>query len=342
MMKALFALSRTTISFVFLIALSPAEPAAPFYEGKSIRIVVGAAAGGGYDTYARVIARHMGRHIPGNPSIVVENMAGAGSLIAANHTFKVAKPDGLTIGHFIGGLILQQVMGKPGIEFDGRKFVYLGVPAQDNTVLGIASNSGIVTPEQWLGSNTPLKFGGVGPGSAADDIPKVATATIGLPIQLVTGYKGTSLVRLAFNNGEVQGLANSWESFKSTWRRELETGELKIILQALPKRHAELPTVPLIVDYAKSAEAKTLIEVGIHNYGSTARPFVLPPGTAKDRVELLRKAFTATMSDPEFVADAKKAQLDLNPLTGQELEKIIASVYKLDGSLVEKLKAILK
>jgi tripartite-type tricarboxylate transporter receptor subunit TctC len=313
-----------------------------FYKGKTIRVIVPFAAGGGYDVYSRIIGRHMGKYIPGNPVFVVDNMTGAGGLIGINHVYKVAKPDGLTLGTPIGTMFVDQLIGRPGIEFDGRKFVYLGVPAQDNTVLGIASNSGIVTPEQWLGSNTPLKFGGVGPGSAADDIPKVATATIGLPIQLVTGYKGTSLVRLAFNNGEVQGLANSWESFKSTWRRELETGELKIILQALPKRHAELPTVPLIVDYAKSAEAKTLIEVGIHNYGSTARPFVLPPGTAKDRVELLRKAFTATMSDPEFVADAKKAKLDLNPLTGQELEKIIASVYKLDGSLVEKLKAILK
>lgn len=318
------------------------DAAAPYYEGKSIRIIVGAAPGGGYDAYARVIARHLGRNIPGNPAIVVENMSGAGSLIAANHTYKVAKPDGLTIGHFIGGLILQQVMGKPGIEFDGRKFEYLGVPAQDNSVLGIASNTGITSPEQWIASNTALKFGGVGPGSAADDIPKVAAATIGLPVQLVTGYKGTSLIRLAFNNGEIQGLANSWESFKSTWRREVETGELKIILQALSKRHPELPNVPLIMDYAKTAEAKTLIEVGINNYGATARPFVLPPGTPKERVEIMRKAFTATMNDPEFVADAKKAALDLNPLTGLELGKIIAGVYKLDARLVEKLTAILK
>lgn len=318
------------------------DAAAPYYQAKSIRIIVGAAPGGGYDAYARVIARHLGRNIPGNPAIVVENMSGAGSLIAANHTYKVAKPDGLTIGHFIGGLILQQVMGKPGIEFDGRKFEYLGVPAQDNSVLGIASNTGITSPEQWIASNTALKFGGVGPGSAADDIPKVAAATIGLPVQLVTGYKGTSLIRLAFNNGEIQGLANSWESFKSTWRREVETGELKIILQALSKRHPELPNVPLIIDYAKTAEAKTLIEVGINNYGATARPFVLPPGTPKERVEIMRKAFTATMNDPEFVADAKRAALDLNPLTGLELGTIIAGVYKLDARLVEKLTAILK
>jgi tripartite-type tricarboxylate transporter receptor subunit TctC len=337
-----FRCSLVTALLALLLASDPALSAAPFYQGKNIRIIVGAAPGGGYDAYARVIARHLGRHVPGNPTIAVENMAGAGSLITANHTYKVAKPDGLTVGHFIGGLILQQVMGKPGIEFDGRKFEYLGVPAQDNSVLGIASNTGITTTEQWIASNTALKFGGVGPGSAPDDIPKVAMATIGLPVQLVTGYKGTSLIRLAFNNGEIQGLANSWESFKSTWRREVETGELRIILQALSKRHPELPNVPLIIDYAKTADAKTLIEVGINNYGATARPFVLPPGTPKDRVELLRKAFTGTMNDPEFIADAKRAALDLNPLTGLEIEKIIASVYKLDARLVEKLKTILK
>ena len=337
-----FGCALVTALLALLLASDPAQSAAPFYQGKNIRIIVGAAPGGGYDAYARVIARHLGRHVPGNPAIVVENMAGAGSLITANHTYKVAKPDGLTVGHFIGGLILQQVMGKPGIEFDGRKFEYLGVPAQDNSVLGIASNTGITTAEQWIASNTALKFGGVGPGSAADDIPKVAMATIGLPVQLVTGYKGTSLIRLAFNNGEIQGLANSWESFKSTWRREVETGELRIILQALSKRHPELPNVPLIIDFAKTADAKALIEVGINNYGATARPFVLPPGTPKDRVELLRKAFTGTMNDPEFIADAKRAALDLNPLTGLEIEKIIASVYKLDARLVEKLKTILK
>lgn len=334
--------SLSTALCALCVTARVGDTAAPYFEGKSIRIIVGAAPGGGYDAYARVIARHFGRQVPGNPSILVENMAGAGSLIAANHAYKVAKPDGLTIGHFIGGLILQQVMGKPGIEFDGRKFEYLGVPAQDNSVLGIASNTGITTPEQWIASNTALKFGGVGPGSAADDIPKVAAATIGLPIQLVTGYKGTSLIRLAFNNGEIQGLTNSWESFKSTWRREVETGELRIILQALSRRHPELPNVPLIMDYAKTADAKALIAVGINNYGATARPFVLPPGTPKDRVELLRKAFTATMNDPEFIADAKKAALDLNPLTGLEIEKLIASVYKLDARLVEKLTAILK
>jgi tripartite-type tricarboxylate transporter receptor subunit TctC len=329
-------------SIAVLIGMQQARAAVPFYQGKNIRFIVGAAAGGGYDAYTRAIARHYGKHIPGNPTIVVENMAGAGSLIAANHVYNVAKPDGLTVGHFIGGLIVQQLLGKPGIQFDSRQFIYLGVPAQDNTVLGISASSGVTTPQQWLTSKTVLKFGGVGPGSAADDIPKIAAASIGLPIQLVTGYKGTSLIRLAFNSGEIQGLANSWESFKSTWTKEVETGELKIILQATPKRHPDLPNVPLVIDYAKTQEANNLIRVGIHNYGLTARPYVLPPGTPNERVSILRSALTETLNDPEFVGDAKKAKLDINPLTGQELERIVKDIFALDKQLVEKLKEILK
>ena len=331
---------------VSLIALAmvarEAQSASPFYEGKTIRVIVGASAGGGYDTYSRVIARHLGKHIAGNPTLVVENMPGAGTLISANYVYKVAKPDGLMIGHFIGGLILQQLLGKPGIEFDGRRFEYLGVPAQDNTVMGIASASGVTSPEQWMTSKTVIKFGGVGPGSAADDITRLAHATIGLPIQLVSGYKGTAEIRLAFNSGEIGGLSNSWESFKATWPKELESGNLRIILQAVSKRHPDLPNVPLVVDYAKTEEARRLIQVGIHDYAVTARPYVFPPGTPKERVQILRQAFMATMRDPEFLAEAAKSKLDINPLPGESLEKTVAGIFQLDARLVSKLKEILK
>ena len=341
-MNAKCGLFALAILFGVTMTAREAESAAPFYEGKTIRIIVGASAGGGYDTYSRIIARHIGKHIPGNPTVVVENMPGAGTLIAANHVYKVAKPDGLTIGHFIGGLILQQLLEKPGIEFDGRRFEYLGVPAQDNTVMGISTATGITSPEQWMASKTTVKFGGVGPGSAADDITKVARATIGLPIQLVSGYKGTAEIRLAFNSGEVQGVTNAWESFKSTWPKELESGAIKIILQAVPKRHPDLPNVPLIVEFAKTDESRRLIQIGIHDYAVTARPYVFPPGTPKERVQILRKAFMDTMGDPEFLAEANKTRLDINPLPGESLEKTIAGIFKLDASLIGKLKEILR
>lgn len=313
-----------------------------FYQGKTVRIIVGAAAGGGYDTYSRTIARHMGKHIPGNPSLVVENMPGAGFLISANHMYKVAKPDGLTIGHFIGGLFLQQLLGKPGIEFDAAKFEYVGVPTQDNYVLGISKKLGITGIDQWLASKTVVKLGGVGVGSATDDIPKVLKETIGLPLQVVSGYSGTSTVRLAYNSGEVQGVCNAWESFRATWPNEVKSGDLVIVLQNTAKPHPELPNVPLAINYAKTDEGKKLITALVHSVGPTARPYVLPPATPKDRVQMLRKAFIETMKDPEFLADAAKAKLDINPLDGAELEANVKDVFNLDPKLIPRAKEILK
>jgi tripartite-type tricarboxylate transporter receptor subunit TctC len=329
-------------SLILLLSVNSANAQEPFYRGKTVRIIVGASAGGGYDTYSRTIARHMGKHIPGNPVFVVDNMPGAGFLISANYMYRVAKADGLTVGHFIGGLFLQQLLGKPGIEFDARKFEYIGVPAQDNYVLGVNKSTGITGMDQWLSSKSVVKLGGVGAGSATDDIPKVLAATIALPMQLVSGYKGTADVRLAFDGGEVTGICNSWESFKSTWRKELDAGELVLVLQNVAKPHPELPKIPLAINYAKTDEAQRLIRALVHSVGPTARPYLLPPGTPKDRVQILRKAFIETMKDPEFLADATKAKLDLNPLDGAELERNVREVFNLDKALIPRAKEILK
>jgi tripartite-type tricarboxylate transporter receptor subunit TctC len=328
----------------FLVCTWPSSSQAQetFFKGKTIRMIVGLAPGGGYDTYSRLIARHMGKHIPGNPVIAVENMDGAGSLIAANHVFNIAKPDGLTIGHVLGGLFLQQLLGKSGIEFDGRKFEYIGVPAQDNFMIGVSKATGITSVEKWIASKTPVKFGGVAPGGGTDDIPKLLAHTLGLPIQLVTGYKGTGPVRLAFNSGEVQGVSNAWESFKATWRREVESGEVVIVLQATVKAHPELPKVPVAFNLAKTDEAAKLIQAVTRIQGPSARPYLLPPGTPKDRVDLLRKAFMETMKDPELLAEAEKAKLDINPDDGAGLERNVREVFKLDSSLANKLRDILK
>jgi tripartite-type tricarboxylate transporter receptor subunit TctC len=314
-----------------------------FYQGKTVRIIVGASAGGGYDTYSRTIARHIGKHIPGNPTFVVENMPGAGFLISANHMYNIAKPDGLTIGHFIGGLFLQQLLGKPGIQFDAAKFEYIGVPTQDNYVIGLSKkNTGISSIEQWLSSKTVVKLGGVGAGSATDDIPKVLMATIGLPAQLVSGYKGTADVRLAYDSGEVQGVCNSWQSLTATWPNELKSGDLQILLQTTAKSHPDLTKVPLAYSYAKTDEARNLINALVHSVGPAARPYVLPPTTPKDRVATLRKAFMEVMKDPEFLAEAKKAKLDIDPLDGQELENNVKDIFKLDPKLIPRSKEILK
>ncbi|MBM2805652.1 MAG: hypothetical protein HW419_3545 [Deltaproteobacteria bacterium] len=314
----------------------------PFYKGKVIKIVVGFSAGGGYDTYARLIGRHITRHIFGNPTIVVENMPGAGSLISANFLYKAAKPDGLTIGHFIGGLFIQQLLEKPGFEFDARKFEYVGVPTQDHYVTAVSRASGISNLQQWLNAKSPLKLGGIAPGTATSDIPRLLISALRLPAQVVDGYKGTADIRLAFNSGEIQGLNNAWESFKSTWRQEVESGNVIVVLQHSPTRHPDLPNVPIDVDFAKTAEERKILQVGAHSLGATARPFVLPPGTPKDRVQMLRKAFADTMKDPAFLAEANKANIDITPADGAQLEQNVKEVFNLDAALIARLKDVLK
>lgn len=318
-----------------------AEPV-NFYQGKTVRIIVGLAAGGGYDLYARTLARHLGKHIPGNPAVVVENMTGAGSIIAANYLYKIAKPDGLTIGHYLGGIALQQLLGKSGIEFDALKFKYIGVPAQDSFIIGVHKSTGITDVNAWIASKQMVKFGGIGPGAGSDDIPKILAATINLPAQVVAGYKGTAETRLAFNNGEVQATSNAWESTKSTWRNELESGTLKVVLQATLKSHPELKQIPVAYELVKTDEAKKLMATVLRANSPTVRPFMAPPGTPNDRVQILRKAFMATWSDPELVAEAKKARLDLDPADGAELEQNIKEIFKLEPSQIAKLKEILK
>ena len=331
-----------TIALLLLPASASAAAADDFYKGKSIRIVVGFSAGGGFDTYARAIARHMSKHIPGQPAIVVENMTGAGSLIAANHLFKVAKPDGLTIGHFIGGLFLGQVLGQKGVEFDARKFEFIGAPITDHVVCAMTKASGITSVEKWMAAKTPVKMGGIAPGtSTPDNATRILKAALGLPIQLVTGYKGTADVRLAAESGEVAGGCWGWDSVKTTWRKAIESGDAVVVLQANRKNHPELPQVPQAIKLVKTEDARRIIDVGIHADSDIVRTYTLPPGTPKDRVQVLRKAFDDTLKDAEFLADAKKSNLSVVPVPVDEIERDISALFKLDPGLVTKLKDLL-
>ena len=343
MLKRFCALRVATgLALMSMWIAGPAHTATlDFYKGKTIRIVVGFSPGGGFDTYSRTIARYMGKHIPGDPTIIVDNMAGAGSLIAANHTYKVAKPDGLTIGHFIGGLFQQQLLGRPGIEFDARKFEYIGVPVEESTACALTKASGITSMEAWLASKKPVKLGGTAPGAVAEDIPRILKATLGLPIQLVSGYKGTSDVRVAAESGELAGGCWAWESIRTTWRAGIESGDVVVVLQAMPKPHPDIPNVPLAISFAKTEEARQLIQAGVHDLSAVNRPYALPPGTPAERVQLLRKAFMDTLQSPDFLAEAKKSKMDITPTAGEEVERIINRLFQLDPALVAKLKEIL-
>ena len=341
-------ITRRAISWlvcVFLLTIAPHTVAAASgeeaFRGKVIRIVVGFSPGGGFDTFARAVARYMGKHVPGNPTVMVENMTGAGSLIAANHIYKVAKPDGLTVGAFNGNQILAQLVGGQGIAFDARKMEWIGAPGYNHDLCLLSQKAGVGGAEQWLASKTQLKLGGSAPGSPTDDVAKVLKEAIGLPIRLITGYKGTADVRLAAESGEIAGGCWGWDSVSVTWRKALDTGDAVVVLQANRRNHPDLPTIPQAIKFAKTEEGRKMIDVGIHGDSDIVRTYTLPPGTPKDRVQALRKAFDDTLKDPEFVADAKKSRLNIGPIPVEDIEKDIAGLFKLDPALLSKLKDVL-
>lgn len=327
------------IALLWVAAPAPAQE--PYYKDKTIRILVGSSAGGTFDAYSRTIARHIGKHIPGDPKVIVENAPGAGGIIVANRLYKAVKPDGLTIGHFSGGHARSQVLGVSGIEFDAPKFNWLGVPARVNAVCVFTRGSGITRVEEWINSPKPVRFGSTGPGSDLYDTPKVLEAALGLPTQVLAGYKGTAEIRLAAEAGEVEGVC--WPDFTTRilWSKALETGDVKIVLQATPRPVPGLDRVPLAIDLAKSQEARRLIEVGIHDAGALLFAYSMAPGTPKEPVRIIRQALMTTLKDSEFLADAKKSMLAIDPIPGEEVEKIIAGLFKLEPSLVSKLKTIL-
>lgn len=314
----------------------------PFYKGKTIRLIVGTDPGGGFDTYSRAIARHISRYIPGSPAIVVENMPGAAHMISANYIYKVAKPDGLTIGNFTGALLLGQMLGRPGIEYDARKFEYIGAPSRDFSTCSLSTKSAVTSLQQWINSKTAMKIGGIGPGDFTYEIPKILEFALGLPIQVVAGYKGTAPIRLAVEGGEVDGVCMDWNSIKATWRPALEKGDVKVIVQITPRPHPELTDVPLAMDFAKTAEGRKLLQVGIYDRGTIFRPYTLPPGVPRERVQLLRQAFADTLKDGEFLADAKKSNLVIDGVSGSEIEKIVLDLFKLEPAVTNKLNEILK
>jgi tripartite-type tricarboxylate transporter receptor subunit TctC len=318
-----------------------ASPDQDFYRGKTIRIIVGFSAGGGFDQYARIISRHMPRHIPGNPTMIVDNMGGAGSRLAANYLYKASAPDGLTIGNFIGSLLLQQILGDQGIEFDGRRFEWLGAPVQDENVCALTKASGVTSLDQWFAAKKPVKLGGEAPGANDSDVPRMLQATLKLPIQLIEGYKGTSFIRIAAESGEVDGGCWTWASIRSTWKKGIDSGQVFPVLQINGKKASDIPHIPNAIDFAKSAESKQLIEAGIHASSAILRAYALPPNTPKERLSILRDAFNATMKDKEFAAEISKSNLEIAPLTGAEVEAIARKLYQVDQSLVAKLKEIL-
>ena len=330
------------IGLVALIAGSLAAPALgqDAFKDKTLTFIVGYSPGGTYDQYTRLLARHISKYLPGNPTRIVENMTGAGGIIAANHLYNRVKPDGLTIAAWASPLILQHIMGNDATKFDGRKVGWVGIPGPYDTACHFNSQSGIKTMDDWINAQRPLKIASIGPGTSLSDVPKLLKAALNLPLEMVEGYKGGAEARIAVESGEVDGLCASWQATKVSWRSQMETGKINVVLQATFKSHPDLKKVPLAINYAKTEEAKTLLRVAdnVHVYQF---PFSVAPGTPPERLHALQQAFVKTFRDRELVAEANKSQLEVAPIDGPTTAKTFASLYELNPSLIAKLKDIL-
>lgn len=318
-----------------------AESVADFYKGKNIDLYVGYSAGGGYDLYARALARHMGKHIPGNPTIVPKNMTGAGSLVLANWLYNIGPKDGTAFGIIGRGTGFDPLLGNAKAKFDGTKFTWIGSANNEVSICVAWNTSGITKFEDLL--TKELVVGGTSSSADTDQFPKIVNGVLGTKMKIITGYPGGNDVGLAMERGEVQGRCGwSWSSVLSTHLQWYKEKKFTVLMQLALEKHPDLPDVPLIIDLAKTDEQRQILKL-IFARQVMGRPFLAPPGVPQDRADALRKAFMDTMNDPDFRAEADKAKMEITPVSGEKLDKLVKEIYayppaiaKQAGDLIER------
>jgi tripartite-type tricarboxylate transporter receptor subunit TctC len=310
-----------------------------FYKGKTIRFIVGYAPGGGYDTYTRAIARHIGKRIPGNPSTVVENMEGAGSLLAANYMFNKAEADGLTVGNFNSGMVTQQALGSKAVRFDARKFGWIGAPVKGFPACMVMGFTRLKTLDEVIQASAKLKFAGTRAGASGVDLPHLMNALMGTKFNVIAGYKGTSETRLAMQRREADGICSGWESMRVTARAMLDAdGEGKLIPFIIHGKieDPEVKDLPQFTKVIKGEENLKAFKAWANQY-DFQRPLVVPPKTPKDRLEILRTALQKTLTDREFLAEAKSSKMLIDNVTGPEVEQSVNEILSISPELKKKL-----
>lgn len=325
---------------------STGQAQAPFYKGKTITILAGTGAGNVYDIYARLFARHMDKYIPGNPNIIVQNMPGAASMIAANHLYNVSKPDGLTIGAIFPALYFDQVIGRPEVRFDWSKFIWLGSPVKSEHLLYMRADSPYKSVDDVVKAPTPPKCGATGTTSTAYYIPKLLDQTIGTNFDIVLGYKTGTDIDLAVERGEVICRAFTITAFFArepffTW---VKKKFVRILVQTGKKQDARLKDVPTIhelLDKYKTDDAGRRLANLILAGGEFGRPYVLPPNTPADKVKILREAFAKTIHDEAAIADAKQKKLEIDPSTAEELDALAKEVVSQPPETVARMRKLL-
>jgi tripartite-type tricarboxylate transporter receptor subunit TctC len=315
---------------------------ANFYRGKTITIVVGHSPGGGFDRYARAIARHIGKYIPGNPAILVNNMVGAGTMVSANYTYNQAPKDGTVINSFDGGIWPSQLYGSSAVQFDMTKFNYIGAPDIFKYIMVVTKNSGISKMEDFMTGAKEVVVGAV-PNTSIQHSATFLRDVMGARVKLVTGFKGTAEIRLAMQSGEVNSVITGWETLGASNYKDFESGEWLILSQWVDEPLTDLPqkNVPSIYQYARTDEERQMLKLGLVKPNSYARPYAMPPGVPLDRVRAVEAAFLKSLKDPEFLAEAEKTRMTVSPIAGTTLHKMVVEGLSMPAALKEKLRPIL-
>jgi tripartite-type tricarboxylate transporter receptor subunit TctC len=329
-----------------VLALAPgtaasAQTAAEFYKGKTVELHIGYSAGGGYDLYARMIARHLGKHLPGHPQVVPKNMAGAGGLRLANWLYAAAPRDGTAVGAVSRAMAFEPLLGNKAAQYDGTRFTWIGSANDEVSVCVAWHTSGVTRYEDVLTRELAVGSGGV-----ADDtyqFPAVLNGMLGTKFKMVTGYPGGNEINLAMERNEVQGRCGfPWSTIKATRRDWVDEKKIHLLMQFSLGKHRDLPDVPLVTDLAKNDEQRQVLKL-IFGRQVMGRPYAAPPDVPKERAAAIRKAFMDTMADREFLAEVEKAKFEITPVAGDKIESLILNIHRTTPPAVaEKAAALIR
>jgi tripartite-type tricarboxylate transporter receptor subunit TctC len=340
--------SEPVFALAALLAFAPADTShaedavAQFYKGQTVTIIIGSSAGGGYDLYGRIIARYLGKHIPGSPTVTVRNMPGAASNVAAAHVYGVAPKDGTVIGAIFMGAVVEPLFGsKARATHDTSRFNYIGNANRDTYMCIVRGDAPVKTFADVF--DHELIMGGTAEGASTRDFPVVLKNLLGVKFKIVSGYAGSREINLAIERGEVQGgCGQTWSSVAATYPAWFRDGTVKVLAQEDVEGHPDLNRqgVPRTLDFATSAEQRAILEL-IYSQTRFGRPYVVAPDVPADRVAALRQAFMATMRDPELVAEAEKIKLDIFAISGEELQTLVARLYATPAHIIDKARQAL-
>lgn len=317
-----------------LVSMACAQEASPVFAGKTVTIYIGYGPGGGYDLYGRVFARHLGKHLAGHPTVVVSNMPGAGSIRAANYVYSVAPKDGSALGIVAQSIAEDQLLGTAGVTYDATKFAWIGRFAANIEASYVWHTAPVKTAEDL--KTTEATFAGTGPSSVL--YPRLLNSIAGMKWKVVTGYNTTSAAHLAMQRGEVDGATSSLNTIKTTQRDWLDQKLIRIIVQYALKRSGDFPDVPAVVEFGKTQDDKNLLSF-YANSGTVGRAVIAPPGLAADRINMLRTAFDATMKDKDFLADIATTKLEFEPMTGAQLQALVAAATRVTPAVLARARA---